>query len=219
FHVDTGWLVPVPESIPAKRATLSANMETALNAIWDSGAAPADQIIVIGAGIVGLLVSYLASRIPGTTVTLVDVAENRESFALAMGARFALPANAPRDADIVFHTSANAAGLRTAMDCAGFEATIVEMSWYGSRPVETFLGESFHANRLRLISSQVGHVAPSHRARWTHRRRIEAAIGLLDAPELDCLVADEIQFADAAAKLPRIFANDWPDLPPVIRYT
>ncbi|MGA7329233.1 MAG: dehydrogenase, partial [Rhodomicrobium sp.] len=42
----------VPEGVPPHRATLAANMETALNAMWDSGAGPADRIAIIGAGTV-----------------------------------------------------------------------------------------------------------------------------------------------------------------------
>ncbi len=40
-------LAIVPDGIPARRATLAANMETALNAVWDSGAGPADRIVVV----------------------------------------------------------------------------------------------------------------------------------------------------------------------------
>ena len=54
----------MPKGVPARRATLAANMETALNAIWDSGAGPADRIAVIGAGVVGLLVETFAARLP-----------------------------------------------------------------------------------------------------------------------------------------------------------
>ena len=43
--------VPVPDGVPARRATLAANMETALNALWDGGAGPGDRIVVVGAGV------------------------------------------------------------------------------------------------------------------------------------------------------------------------
>src|SRR5215475_10388938 len=107
---------------------------------------------------------------------------------------------APGDADVVFHASATPAGLATAITCAGFEGVVVEMSWYGHRPVEVDLGGAFHSRRLKLVSSQVGHVAPSRRPRWTHRRRIEAAVRLLGCmPALDALVTEEIAFEDAPA--------------------
>ena len=40
FVVPVAALVPVPDGVPARRATLTANMETALNALWDGGAGP-----------------------------------------------------------------------------------------------------------------------------------------------------------------------------------
>jgi threonine dehydrogenase-like Zn-dependent dehydrogenase len=194
-------------------------METALNALWDSAAGPGDRIVVVGAGVVGLLVAALAARLPGTEVTAVDIDQGRQPLAQSLGARFALPQQAPGDADFVFHASATAAGLNAAINCAGFEGTIVEMSWYGDKPVQVDLGGAFHSRRLKLVSSQVGHVSPSRRPRWTHRRRVEAAVALLAAmPALDELVAEEIAFEDAARELPRILGPRGHGLAPVIRY-
>ncbi len=98
------------------------------------------------------------------------------------------------------------------------EATIVEMSWHGDTPVSVNLGGSFHSARLRLISSQVGQVSPGRRARWTYRRRLEAALRLLQDPALDALVASEIAFDDVPTALPRILAPGAAGLAPVIRY-
>jgi threonine dehydrogenase-like Zn-dependent dehydrogenase len=218
FVVAAAALVPVPEAVPPQRATLTANMETALNALWDGGAGPGDRIVVVGAGVVGLLVSALAARLPGAQVTTVDVEASRRGIVESLGARFASPAEAPADADLLFHASATPAGLATAINCAGFESTIVEMSWYGDKPVQADLGGAFHSRRLRLVSSQVGHVATSRRPRWSYRRRVEMAVRLLDMPQLDALVADEIAFEDAPRELPRIFAAGATGLSPVIRY-
>src|SRR5204862_919665 len=129
-------------------------------------------------------------------------------LARALGARFATPEEAPRDCDLVFHASASAKGLATALGLAGEEATIVELSWYGSGEVAAPLGEAFHSRRLRLVSSQVGKVAPSHRSRWTHRRRLAAARPLLDAPALDLLLAPATAFEERPANLPSGFACD-----------
>ena len=219
FNVAVASLVPIPDGVPARRATLAANMETALNALWDGGAGPGDRIVVVGAGVVGLLVAALAARLPGAEVTSVDVDKARKPIVEALGAHFAHPENAPADADVVFHASATAAGLNTAVNCAGVEAAIVEMSWYGDKSVQVDLGGAFHSRRLRLVSSQVGQVSPSHRPRWTHRRRVETAIALLAAmPALDALVAEEIAFEDAARELPRILGPGGRGLAPVIRY-
>ena len=103
-------LAPIPDDVPLRTATLAANMETALNAVWDSGAGPGDRIVVVGAGIVGLLVASLAARLPGAVVTAVDTDESRRPVVEALGAGFARPEHAPADADVVFHASATAAG-------------------------------------------------------------------------------------------------------------
>ncbi|MFZ1105078.1 MAG: dehydrogenase [Hyphomicrobiaceae bacterium] len=218
FHAPADRLALIPHAIPAHRATLAANMETALNAMWDSGAGPGDRIVVVGAGVVGLLVGCLAARLPGAAVTVVDVDTGRRPLAEALGAAFAAPEAAPQDADVVFHASATAAGLNTAIACAGPEATVVEMSWYGDRPVEVGLGGAFHSRRLRLVSSQVGQVSPGRRPRWDYGRRMAAALRLIDLPALDLLVAEEIAFEDAPRELPRILAAGAHGLAPVIRY-
>jgi hypothetical protein len=197
-------LVPVPDAVPAARAVLAANMETALNAVWDAAPGPADRIAVVGAGVVGALVAWLCGRLPGAEVTLVDVEPSRAGLARALGAGFAEPDAAPRECDVVFHASGNAAGLATALQLAGDEATVLEMSWYGTDEVAVPLGGAFHSRRLKLISSQVGRVAPSHRARWTHRRRLAAALDLLAEPALDALLAPAIGFHDLPARLPDI---------------
>ena len=75
--------------------------------------------------------------------------------------------------DIVIHTSVTAAGLNTAIGLAGMEGTVVELSWYGDKPVTVDLGGPFHSRRLKLVSSQVGQVSPGRRPRWSYRRRLE----------------------------------------------
>jgi hypothetical protein len=123
----------VPDSGAARRAVLAANMETALNAHWDAGSGPADRIVVVGGGVLGLLIAWLAARLPGAEVTLVDI-DDRPRRARRPRLRFALPADAPRDADLVFHASASARASPPRSMQQGFEARIVELSWYGEGP-------------------------------------------------------------------------------------
>ncbi len=204
FNIPAGAAVVLPDDVPPQRAVLAANMETALNGVWDAAPGPADRIAVVGAGVVGSLVAYLCGRIPGTDVTLVDINAGRAELAGQFGVGFAGPADAKADCDLVVHASGSPDGLQTAFELAGNEATVLEMSWYGDVPVTAMLGGPFHSRRLRLISSQVGQVAPSHRPRWTHRRRLAAAIALLNDPRLDALLAPAIAFSDLPKRLPEI---------------
>jgi NADPH:quinone reductase-like Zn-dependent oxidoreductase len=219
FSVPADAIVPVPDHVPPQRAVLAANMETALNAIWDARPGPADRIAVVGAGVVGALAARLCARIPGTHVTLVDIESRRTDIARALGVEFALPDAAPEGCDLVIHASASAAGLKTALRLAGLEAPVVELSWYGAGEVPVALGGAFHSRRLRLVSSQVGHVATSHRARWDFSRRRAAALALLDDPALDCLIAPAIAFHDLPARLPEILGPTSGALCQLIRYS
>lgn len=207
FRVPEDALVPLPEGLPAERAVLAANMETALNIIWDSQAGPGDRISVVGCGVVGALVGYIASRIPGADVTLIDVDQSRGLLAETLGCAFAQPDSAPEDCDVVINTSASEKGLQLALEIAGKEATVVEASWYGSTDVSLPLGHGFHSRRLRIVSSQVGSIPPSRQARWTYRRRIEKALELLRDPALDVLISGETAFADLAAAYGEILAD------------
>jgi threonine dehydrogenase-like Zn-dependent dehydrogenase len=203
FAAPASMAVPVPDTVPPSRAVLAANMETALNVTWDAAAAPGDRIAVIGAGVVGALAAFLCARIPGTEVTLVDIDPARAPLAAAFGCRFAAPPDAPAECDIVIHASASAAGLATAITCAGTEVRIVEASWYGAGTTPTPLGGAFHSRRLGLIGSQVGRIPPARAPRWTHRRRLEAALALLADPVLDLLISGETPFD----RLPEAYAG------------
>jgi threonine dehydrogenase-like Zn-dependent dehydrogenase len=216
FQVAEALLVPIPDAVPSRRAVLAANMETALNAHWDAGTALGDKVLVVGAGIVGLLVAYLARRIAGTEVTITDIDPARAAYAKALGVSFVDARDVSPDHRIVFHASASSAGLETAIGACAFEGRIIELSWYGSKPVTVNLGGAFHSRRLTVLSSQVGHVAPSHRSQVKHRERLERAIALLDDPALDTLVSEAIPFQELPAALPRIWSSA--ALPPIVSY-
>lgn len=218
FNVPAAAVIAVPENVPPGRAVLAANMETALNAVWDAAPGPADRIAVVGGGVVGALVAYLCGHLPGAAVTLVDVNLARAGLAQALGIGFALPDEASADCDLVVHASGSAAGLTTALRLAGEEATVLEMSWYGAGEVSVPLGGPFHSRRLRLQSSQVGQVAPTRRPRWTHGRRLAAALGLLSDARLDALLAPAVAFADLPRRLPDILSPGSGVLCQVIRY-
>jgi NADPH:quinone reductase-like Zn-dependent oxidoreductase len=204
FNIPADAAVVLPDNLPPQRAVLAANMETALNAVWDAAPGPADRIAVVGAGVVGALVAYLCGQLPAAEVTLVDINPARAELARTLGVGFAGPEAAKGECDLVVHASGHPSGLGTALALAGEEATVLEMSWYGDAAVAAPLGGAFHSRRLRLISSQVGKIAPSHRPRWSHGRRLGAALALLADARLDALLAPAIAFADLPRRLPGI---------------
>ncbi len=202
FVVPVSWAVP--HHVPAERAVLAANVETALNVVWDSGAGPGDRVVVVGGGVVGCLVAWLAGQLPGAEVVLVDVLPERAAVAEALGVSFARPDEVAGDADVVVHASATEAGARTALGVAGHDGMVVEASWFGDRSISLPLGEAFHSRRLVLRSSQVGQIPPQRRPRWTHRRRLEKALELCGAPGLDALFTGSCTFDELPERLPEV---------------
>jgi threonine dehydrogenase-like Zn-dependent dehydrogenase len=207
FLAPAAMCIPVPDAVPTPRAVLAANMETALNIAWDAAPLAGERILVVGAGVVGLLTGWLLARTPAARVTLVDIEPSRAPLAHTLGCRFSAPGEAPADQDLVVHASASEAGLRLALASAGFEARVVEASWYGDRSPAVPLGEAFHARRLRLLSSQVGAVAPAMRGRRSHAERLSLALELLADARLDALLEPATPFEDLPAAMPRLLAG------------
>lgn len=210
FPHQSAYVVPadavlcVPEAVPPERAVLAANLETAVNAVWDAAPRLGDRVSVVGAGVVGCLCAYLLARHPGVTVELVDLRPERAEIARAFGASFALPENATGERDLVLHASGSEAGLRTSLSLAGTEATVLELSWFGDGEIRLPLGAAFHARRLGLRSSQVGTVSPRARKRFDHRARLALALELCKDPLLDLLIDAEIRFDELPDVMPQL---------------
>lgn len=207
YVVPADSVLPLPDGVPPERAILGANLETAVNGAWDAGLLVGDRVTVVGAGVVGCLSAYLASRVPGIELELVDTDPARAAVARALGARFASPEQASPERDVVLHASGAPAGLRTALAICGVEGRIIELSWFGDAAVPLPLGGPFHAKRLSLRASQVGRLSPNARPRWTHRGRLALALELCRDPLLDRLIDGETSFDDLPAALPELLAK------------
>jgi 2-desacetyl-2-hydroxyethyl bacteriochlorophyllide A dehydrogenase len=218
YVVSAASVVPIPDAVTDRRAVLAANMETAVNGLWDAAPAIGTRVAVIGAGAVGLLSASLLARIPGVELQVVDVASEKDAIARSLGLECVRPEAARGDCDLVVHASGAPAGLETALGLAGFEASIVELSWYGDRPVSVRLGGRFHNARLRIQSSQVGHVAASQRARWNYRRRMELALRLLADPCYDALLAEPVPFDTLPETLPELLTRPGATVTQLIAY-
>ena len=194
-------------------------METALNAVWDARPAAGDRIVVIGAGVVGLLIAWLCRQMPGTRVTAVDINSAREAVARELGVSFVGEPPEDAAADLVVHASGQPEGLASALAVAGVEATVLEVSWYGSRAVPLPLGEAFHSRRLSIKSSQVGRLNPDRAPRWTTARRLGLALELLRDPRLDALITGESEFEDLPEVLAKLSRDPGDALCHRIRYS
>lgn len=198
-YVQADDLFVVPDTIPPARATLASNLETALNAIWDSQVSMGDKVLVVGFGIIGSLIARLLQNIPAVQVEVQDTAPPRQQLVKQLGLTLADPDD--QRYDMAFHTSGSSEGLQTCLDQVGFEGKVVELSWYGIQPINIRLGSTFHSERKQIISSQVSHLPPDRRARWDFKRRKRIVFDLLKDPAFDEHITQVIPFQ----QLPQLF--------------
>jgi threonine dehydrogenase-like Zn-dependent dehydrogenase len=162
-------------------------------------------------------VAALLSRFPGVRVQLVDAEPARRAVADTLGVEFASPDDAADGRDLVVHASASESGLQRSLDLLRPEGTVLELSWYGDRPVCVSLGGAFHSRRLRIRSSQVGTVSPA-RADRTFADRLALALDLLHDPVFDALLTGSSPFEELPGVLDRLAAGTLPALCHLITY-
>ncbi|MEM8967615.1 MAG: zinc-binding alcohol dehydrogenase [Bacteroidota bacterium] len=206
----------IPEEVPSRRAVLASNLETALNAIWDSRISAGDRVLVVGMGLIGSLVAQLVDQFPATQVSVVDTNDVRREFARQQGFSLYEPSDA--SFDIAFHTSGSSAGLQICVDAVGYEGKIVELSWYGTRAVEVQLGGSFHQQRKQIISSQVSRLPPHRQSRWDYRRRKQTVLELLKDDVWDNFLTAAVDFTDSPALFDKLRQGDRSQLSWTIAY-
>ncbi|MEV6929857.1 zinc-binding alcohol dehydrogenase [Dactylosporangium sp. NPDC051485] len=224
FPHQTAYVVPqekvveIPGGVPPRRAVLAGTVETAVNALWDAAPLVGDRVSVLGGGMVGCCVAALLARFPGVEVELIDVDPARRVTAEALGVTFATPQEASAGRDLVVHASATEAGLQQALGLLAPEGTVLELSWYGDRPVTLSLGGAFHSGRLAIRSSQVGTVSPARAGRRSYADRLALALRLLRDPAFDALITGESPFEDLPQVLPALATGALPALCHAITY-
>ena len=200
-------VVTLPEGLDPALAVLAPNLETAINAVWDSRAVPGSAATVIGAGVVGMLVAWRLQQL-GVAVELVDINPRRRAVAAELGLHLVSPQEASVDRALVVHASGAEGGLLRALEIAAAEGTILELSWYGDRSVSLPLGAHFHAKRLTIQSSQVGTISPAAPAGTTYRTRMAEALAVLaQYPELGGLITEESAFEDLPSTMVRVTSS------------
>jgi len=196
----------LPDRTAPEQGVFLANLETAVNVVFDAKPRLGEVVAVFGQGVVGLLVTQLLCR-SGARVIAVEPSALRRSFAERCGADAAIAPGdesflrtftSGRGADIAIDASGSPSALQQAIDSVAIEGTVVVCSWYGDKPVPLDLGGRFHRGRVRLVSSQVGRIDPALAPRWDRERRLELATDLLRELVLADLITHRIPFAQAA---------------------
>lgn len=201
--------VALPADLSPEAAVFLANVETAVNVLLDAPVAVGEIVVIFGQGVVGLLLTQLVRRhVPGAVLT-VDPLPRRRNLSISLGADASLAPSADvltavrarsdgRGADLVIEASGQPGALQAAVDVAAMEGRVVVASWYGTKPVQLDLGGAFHRRRLRLISSQVGHIPGSLEPRWDVARRRRVAAQLLSNLTLAPLISHRFPLDRAA---------------------
>lgn len=197
----------LPADVPAPRATLAANLETAITCAWDSEVAFGERVTVFGGGVVGLLVAWILRR--SADVRVIEPRPRRAAIATALGATAD-----HAEADVVIEATGDPRVLDQAIACAAPGGRVIVASFYGARSAPVSLGDAFHRRRLGLTASQVSVIPPRLTPRWSHARRFELVRTLLRDPVLDTLIAPPVPFDDAPALYARLAARTDDDDPP-----
>lgn len=220
FLASSDSLVVVPEGMAPETAVLLPNMETAVSFLMDAQPQIGEQVAVFGQGIVGLLTTTLLAQMPLSSLVAVDGYPLRRDWATKLGATAAVDPVAPAalaqiraglqgerpfaGTDLTFELSGNPDALDMAIAATGYSGRVLVGSWYGRKRANLDLGGQFHRSHMRLISSQVSHIAPQWLGRWTKPRRLDVALTMLARHRPDRLITHRIPITDAAAAYERL---------------
>lgn len=209
--VAEGAVVPLGDLANPETGVFFANMNTAYNGVLDANLPLGADVVVSGLGVIGQIVVRLLKRNGARTIVGVDAIPMRREQAIAGGATHVLDPfadkvaetvrglTAGRGADAVIEVSGAAPALHEAIRTAGYNGTVVAMSWYGGSFETLSLSGEFHHNRTRIISSQVGATNPYLGPLWSVGRRAAIARAFMDdyAADLDGFITHRIPLADA----------------------
>jgi 2-desacetyl-2-hydroxyethyl bacteriochlorophyllide A dehydrogenase len=197
FAARASELIPLPGIDPAS-ATLFPLVETALQVTLDAGTGYRDRVIVLGAGVLGLLTGLLLQR-SGWRPLIAEPQEWRRAVASSLGVTTAAPAElVNEEVSLVIDASGNPDAPAMALDMLAHEGTLLVASWFGTKPVVLPLGGAFHRRRLTIRSTQVSTVPARLSGTWSRSRRRQEAVELLPGLPLAQLCTHVFDFGAAA---------------------
>ena len=197
FAARAAELIELPAIDPAL-ATLLPLVETALQVTLDAGTGYRDRVIVLGAGVLGLLTALLL-RSAGWRPLIAEPQEWRRDLGTSLGVTTAAPQElAHEQVALVIDASGNQDAPAMALNMLAHEGTLLIASWFGAKPVVLPLGGAFHRRRLTIRSTQVSTVPALLSGTWTRSRRRREAVELLCELPLAQLCTHAFAFSHAA---------------------
>jgi L-idonate 5-dehydrogenase len=122
--------IPLPSNLPHSYGPLVEPASVAMHAVNRSGLRAGDNILIIGAGAVGLLILRIAQAIGIRSVSVVEPSELRREGALKEGAAFAVT---PQEItslpspDVAFECSGTSSGLSGAIEIVRRGGVVVQV--------------------------------------------------------------------------------------------
>jgi threonine dehydrogenase-like Zn-dependent dehydrogenase len=221
-RVPASELVVLPNLSHPRAGVLTANVNTAVNGVPDARPVLGDTVVVTGLGVTGLITTQLLRRSGAGLLIGVDSVEERRQLAKQFGADVVLSPDERvaertrqmtdnRGADTVIEVSGAAPALHEAIRTAGYNGTVIAISWYGDTFESLSLSGEFHHNRTRVISSQVAGISPELGPLWSIERRKTLATALLTDLDLEPLLTHTFSIERAAEAYALVNAQP-PDL-------
>jgi threonine dehydrogenase-like Zn-dependent dehydrogenase len=176
-------------------------------------------VLVMGAGVVGLLTALFAQHCGAAEVVIANSKGLRLQSAAALGLQCLDTTEsepwryckerwrhgpADRGADVVFQCKPDVASLQESLRSLRPQGMVIDLAFYQGGAPELRLGEEFHHNGLTIRCAQIGRVPAGLAQLWTRRRLADETINLLRAygPRLrEEVVTDVVPFDEAPAFL------------------
>lgn len=222
-------LVRLPEAVSHSDAVLIPSVETAVNFVMDGQPMIGEVVLVFGQGVVGLLTTRLLSDHPLRSLVVVEPSAHRRGIAGSLGASVAVESVSELEdgteeslsgsgeqngslssfegADLVYEITGQPSVLNEAIQQTGFAGRLIVGSWYGTKRSPLDLGGHFHRSRMRIISSQVSTIGPTHQGRWTKTRRMSVVLNLLNEVNPGQLISDRFPIDEAPSVYDRLSAG------------
>jgi len=174
-------------------ATQISNLETVVNAIWTSNVKKGDTVLVCGTGSIGILLAQTLKQYCKTEVYIKEINPEKREKLVGLGFQIC---NSKMEYDICFNVSSSEHGLQYCINHTKTEGKIIELSWYGNKPISLNLGSNFHYKRLQIISSQVSEIPIGMRNNFDFSSRKKLVEELINSIDYKPLISNIISFEE-----------------------
>jgi threonine dehydrogenase-like Zn-dependent dehydrogenase len=205
------WM-PVPDGIEPLHGVFARVGAIALNSVLAAETRVGDQVAIFGQGVIGLLATQLAHAC-GSEVVAIDAVAHRLGLAEQLGAKAAVNAtitggagaavreiSGPQGVDAAIEMSGSYRALHEAIRSVGIDGLVVASGFYQAEGYGLRLGEEFHHNRIRVVSSQIGGTPLPLGQRWNQRRLVRTVLRQIASGSVRVapLVTDVMDASDVA---------------------